>query len=70
MLRGRTLANRCCMCCCNEEFVDHLLIFCLVVHSLWMDMLHLFGIDWVMLGSVADLFFGWYHWLGKHNSDI
>ena len=39
MLHGHILANRCCMCCCNEEFVDHLLIFCLVVHSLWMDML-------------------------------
>ena len=39
MLHGRILTNRCCMCCCNEEFVDHLLIFCLVVHSLWMDML-------------------------------
>ena len=39
MLHGRILKNRCCMCCCNEEFVDHLLIFCLVVHSLWMDML-------------------------------
>ena len=36
MLRGRTLANYCCMCCCNEEFVDHLLISCPVAHSLWM----------------------------------
>ena len=66
MLHGRTLANR----CCNEESVNHLLIFCPVVHSLWMDMLRLFGIDWVMPGSVVDLFFGWYHWLGKHNFDI
>ena len=32
-------------------------------------MLRLFGIDWVMLGSVADLLFCWYHWLGKHNFD-
>ena len=39
-------------------------------HSLWMSMLQLFGIDWVMPGSVADLLFCWYHWLGKHNSDI
>ena len=70
MLRDRILANRCCMCCCNEEFVDHLLISCLVAHSLWMYMLRLFGIDWVMLGSVVDVFFYWYHWLGKHNSDI
>ena len=69
MLRGRTLANRCCVCCCNEESVDHLLISCLVAHSLWMYMLWLFGIDWVMR-SVADLLFCWYHWLGKHNSNI
>ena len=37
--------------------MDHLLISCLVAHSLWMYMLRLFGIDWVMLGSVADFFF-------------
>ena len=70
MLHGHTLANCCCKCCCNEEFVDHLLISCLVAHSLWMYMLLLFEIDWVMPGSIADLFFCWYHWLGKHNSDI
>ena len=64
------MVNRCCMCCCNEESVDHLLISCLVAHSLWMYMLRLFGIDWVMLGFVIDLFFCWYQWLGKHNSDI
>ena len=33
-------------------------------------MLRLFGIDWVMLGSVVDLLFCWYHWLGKHSSNI
>ena len=27
ILQGRPLANWCCMCCCNEESVDHLLIF-------------------------------------------
>ena len=66
MLRGRILVNRCCMCCSNEESVDHLLISCPIAHSLWMYMLRLFGIDWVMLGSVVDVFFYWYHWLGKH----
>ena len=70
ILRGHTLANRCCMYCCYEESVDHLLISCPVTHSLWMYMLRLFGIDWVMPSSVADLFFCWYHWLGKHNSNI
>ena len=33
-LRRRILVNRCCMCHCNEETVDHLL-HCLVAHSLW-----------------------------------
>ena len=70
MLRGYTLANCYCMCCCNEESVDHLLISCPVAHSFWMCMIWLFGIDWVMLGSVVDLLFCWYHWLRKHSSDI
>ena len=69
MLRGRPLANRCCLCCCNAESVDHLLLFCPIAHSLLMNMLWLFGIVWVMPGSVVDLLFCWYHWLGKHSSD-
>ena len=70
MLRGCPLANRCCMCCCNAESVDHLLLFCPIAHSLWMYMIWLFGIDWVMPGSVVDLLFCWYHCLGKHSFDI
>ena len=50
--------------------MDHLLISCPVAHSLWMYMLRLFGIDWVMPSSVPNLFFCWYHRLGKHNFDI
>ena len=70
MLRAYPLANRCCMCYCNAESVDHLLLFCPIAHSLWTYMLWLFGINWVMLDSVVDLFFCWYHWLGKHSSNI
>ena len=70
MLHGRPLANRCCMCCCNVESVNHLLLFCSIAHSLWIYMLRLFGIDWVMLGSIVDLLFCWYNWLEKHSSDI
>ena len=70
MLRVRPLANRCCLCCCNAESVDHLLLFCPIAHSLWMYMLQLLGIVWVMSGLVEDLLFCWYHWLGKHSSDI
>lgn len=63
MLRGHPLANRCYLCCCNAESVDLLLLFCPIAHSLWMYMLRLFGIDWVMPGSVEDLLFCWFHWL-------
>ena len=70
MLRGRPLANRCCMCCCDGESVDHLLVHCPVTHTLWTFMLQAFGIHWVMPGSVASLLFCWHQWLGKHNSNI
>ena len=70
MLRGHPLANRCCMCRCNGEFVDHLLIHCHVANSLWVFMLQAFGIQWVLPSFVAELLFCWNHWLGKHDSDI
>ena len=70
MLRGRPLANQCCMCCCDGESVDHLLVHCPVTHTLWTFMLQTFGIHWVMPGSVASLLFCWHQWLGKHNSNI
>ena len=57
MLRGRLLVNRCCLCCCNAESMDHLLLFCPIAHSLWMYILWLFGMEWVILGSVVDLLF-------------
>ena len=36
MLRSHPLVNRCCLCCCNAESVDHLLLSCSIAHSLWM----------------------------------
>ena len=70
MLWGRPLVNRCCMCCCDGESVDNLLLHCPVTHTLWTFMLQAFGIHWVMLGSVAGLLSCWHQWLGKHNSNI
>uniref|UniRef100_A0A7N2M263 Importin N-terminal domain-containing protein n=1 Tax=Quercus lobata TaxID=97700 RepID=A0A7N2M263_QUELO len=70
MLKGRPLATWCCMCCCDGESVDHLLLHCPVTHSLWTFMLQAFGIHWVMPGSVAGLLSCWHQWLGKHNLDI
>ena len=70
MLRGHPLAAWCCMYCCDGESVDHLLLHCLVTHSLWTFKLQAFGIHWVMPGSVAGLLSCWHQWPGKHNSDI
>ena len=70
ILRGCPLANRCCMCCCDGESVDNLLLHCLVTHTLWTLMLQAFGIHWVMPGLVVELLFCWHLWLRKHNSNI
>ena len=70
MLWGLPLANRCWMCCCSVESVDHLLIHCPVAYSLWVHMLQAFGIQWVMLGPVESLVSCWRSWLGKSASDI
>ena len=50
--------------------MDHLLLHCHVPHSLWVQMLQVFGIQWIMLGSMESLVFCWSYWLGKFNSDI
>ena len=70
MLRKRILVNRCCMCHRNKETVDHLLLHCPVAHSLWVYMYQIFGIQWVMPGSVESLVYCWSYWLGKFNLDI
>ena len=63
MVRGHSLANQCCMCRCDGESVDHLLLHCPVTYTLWTLMLHPFGIHWVMQGMVAGLLFCWHQWL-------
>ena len=53
MLKGHPLASWCCMCCCDGESVDHLLLRCPITHSLWSFMLQAFGIHLVMPSSVV-----------------
>ena len=50
--------------------MDHLPLYCPVAHSLWVQMLQVFGIQWVMPGSVESLVFCWSNWLGKFSLDI
>ena len=50
--------------------MDHLLLHCPVAYSLWVQMLQVFGIQWIMPGSVESLVFCWSNRLGKFSSDI
>ena len=64
------LVNWCCMCQCDEETVDHLLLHCKFAYVLWSEVFLIFGIQWVMLKAIASLLFGWWNWLRKHSSNI
>ena len=64
------LVNRCCLCCCDGESVDHLLLHCKFSHALWCEVFVVFGIQWVMPRSVKSFFFIWRNWFGKHLSII
>ena len=70
MRRGYMMAERCCMCCCDGETVDHLLLHCSLAQVLWSFVLMAFGIHWVTPRSVVDLLLGWRNWFGKHHSSI
>ena len=52
----------CCMCKRCVESVDHLLLHCPIAYKLWSMVFGLFGINWVMLERVIELFASW---LGK-----
>lgn len=46
--RGRILANRCFLCCEEEETIDHILIHCTRARVLWELLFVLFGVAWVI----------------------
>ena len=68
--RGQSLVNRCCLCYCDGESVDHLLLHCKFSHTLWCKIFAEFGIQQVMPRSVSYFFFIWRKWFGKHFSTI
>ena len=70
VLRHLPLVNWCCMCQCDEEIVDHLLLQCKFAYALWSEVFLIFGIQWVMPKTVASLLFGWWNWPEKHSSNI
>ena len=70
MRNGYTMAGWCCMCCCDGETVDHLLLHCNFTHMLWSFIFKVFHIQWVLPQRVLDLLVGWRNWFGKHHSSI
>jgi hypothetical protein len=68
--RGYNLPSWCCMCCCNGESVDHLLLHCPIAGGLWSWIFQTFGVHWVLPGTVTALLFSWWNGLGRHSSDI
>ena len=48
----------------------HLLLHCPMAREVWSYIFRLFGVDWVMSGSVLDHVAGWRNWFGKHYSEV
>uniref|UniRef100_A0A2N9GZQ1 Reverse transcriptase domain-containing protein n=1 Tax=Fagus sylvatica TaxID=28930 RepID=A0A2N9GZQ1_FAGSY len=68
--RGYNLPSWCCMCRCNGESVEHLLLHCPAACGLWSWIFQTFGVHWVLPGTVTALLFSWWNGLGRHSSDI
>ena len=59
-IRGRHLANRCPLCRKEEENIDHFLLLCSSrVQDLWALLFTIFGVNWVLPGSVRETLNGW-----------
>ena len=57
--RGWQLPNRCFLCGCEEEMINHILIHCTVVRGLWDIILVLCGVQWVFSESVKEVLCSW-----------
>ena len=57
--RGWILANRCSLCCAEEETINHILVHCSKAKVLWDLVLSLFGVNWVLPFTVRDTLLGW-----------
>lgn len=53
------IVNACPSCFQAKETVDHLLLNCKIVLSMWEAFLQAFGCRWVMLNRFFDLFLQW-----------
>ena len=56
--RGYSLANRCFLCHYEVDTVDYLLLHCVKTRALWNFLFSLFGVAWVLFGSVKETLLG------------
>ena len=66
--RNLSLVNWCCLCRCDRETVDHLLLHCKFAHALWSEVFLMFSIQWVMPRTVVSLLCAWENYLRIHSS--
>lgn len=57
--RGLVIVNGCSMCLNAEETSNHLFIHCRFARRVWSAIFRRFGVTWVMLCSISDLFLQW-----------
>ena len=62
--------NWCCLCQCDEEIVDHLLLHCKFAYALWSEVFLMFGVQWVMPSTIVSLLFASRNWLGNYTSNV
>ena len=56
--RGWILANRCSLCCAEEETINHILVHCSKAKVLWDLVFSLFGVNWVLPLLARDTLLG------------
>ena len=66
--KGVTVVDWCYMCKKSGESVNHLLLHCPIAYELWSMVWAIFGLQWVMLLGVSDLFSSWQGSFGGHRS--
>ena len=57
--RGWQLPNRCFLCACEAENVNHILIHCTMARVLWDLVLGLVRVQWVFPKTVKEVLYSW-----------
>ena len=64
--RGWPIANRCFLCCAEEESINHILNHCSKARVLWELLFAMFGVMWVLPLSARDTLLSWHgSFMGK-----